>query len=142
MRSARQLGDLGEQIAGAFLSLKGYQVIRKNYRFAGREIDLLVRDGGYLVAVEVKLRRGDRFGRAVEAVDERKLARVQLALAGALSQVYESMTPRVDLVVIDVNEQLDEMVVQHIESAALWNGSVALCSSVAPSQVSYLFLII
>jgi putative endonuclease len=116
VRNTRELGDLGEQIAGAFLNLKGYRVIGRKYRYAGREIDLLVRHGCYLIAVEVKLRRSSQFGRAVEAVDGRKLARIQFALSGALSHTVEPVTPRVDLVVIDMNERLDEMMVKHIEA--------------------------
>ena len=60
----RAVGELGERIASAFLAVKGYEILEKNIRYARREIDILARDGGTLVAVEVKLRRGRRFGKA------------------------------------------------------------------------------
>jgi putative endonuclease len=114
--NTRRLGLLGERIAETFLVLKGYEVLRRNYVFAGREIDLLVRRELHLVAVEVKLRRGTRFGRAVEAVDSRKLARIHVALDNALHRMNEPLRPRVDLVVIDIDRDLSQMIVRHIEA--------------------------
>ena len=113
--NTRELGGLGERIAESFLSLKGFEVVRRNFVYAGREIDLLARKGPFLVAVEVKLRRGGRFGTAIEAIDRRKLSRIQLALSGALSASRKPLVPRVDLVVIDLDGNLDRMVVRHIE---------------------------
>lgn len=114
--STREIGELGERIAESFLRLKGYEILRRNYRFAGREIDLLVRKGARLVAVEVKLRRGRRYGAAVEAVNQRKLARIRAALSGAARGGRESLQPQIDVVVIDLPEKLDEMTVRHIEA--------------------------
>lgn len=112
----REVGELGERIAEAFLVLKGFEIVRRNVVFAGREIDLVARSGSWLVAVEVKLRRGRRFGRAVEAVDRRKLTRIQQALEGVLDRSGSRWFPRVDLVVIDVQDDLSRMTVEHIEA--------------------------
>jgi len=109
--STRQSGDIGERIAAEFLRLKGFELIDANVRFARREVDILARDGGYLVAVEVKLRRGRAFGLAAEAIDARKLARVQTALLGFARETR--LAPRVDVVTIDVDETGDRMVVEH-----------------------------
>lgn len=113
---AKALGRLGERIAAAFLVVKGYEVVWRNYRYAGREIDLIVRRGSTLAAVEVKLRRGGRFGSAIEAVDSRKLSRIRQALAGALASMQGSFEPRIDVVVIDVDETLSQMTIRHIEA--------------------------
>ena len=114
--NTRELGRLGERIAESFLILKGFEVVRRNVVYAGREIDLLVRKGTLLVAVEVKLRRGESFGRAVEAVDQRKLVRVRQALEGVLGCTSQRFVPRVDVVVIDVDSDMSRMIVQHIEA--------------------------
>ncbi|UCG51968.1 MAG: YraN family protein [Candidatus Latescibacterota bacterium] len=114
--STRRIGELGEQIAEAFLEVKGYRILRRNYVCAGREIDLLARIDSFLVAVEVKLRRGARYGRAIEAVDRRKLSRIQLVLSGALGQSSEPLQPRVDVVVIDIDSEMSRMIVRHIEA--------------------------
>lgn len=117
MLNTKEVGDLGERIAGAFLRLKGYEIVRRNYRYAGREIDLVARRGSLLVAVEVKLRRGRRFGKAIEAVDRRKVARIELALNGLLREMRSPLSPRIDLVVIDIDDRSGDMTVRHIESA-------------------------
>ena len=52
MVNTKRIGFLGERIAESFLVIKGYRVLRRNYTFAGREIDLLVRDDSQLIAVE------------------------------------------------------------------------------------------
>jgi putative endonuclease len=114
--NTKALGELGERIAESFLRLKSFEIVRRNYVYAGREIDLLARKGPFLVGVEVKLRRGGRFGSAIEAIDKRKLSRIQLALSGALSVSEKPLVPRVDVIVIDLDGSLDRMVVQHIEN--------------------------
>jgi putative endonuclease len=111
--NTRQFGTWGEQIAAAFLRMKGCEVLDANARFARREVDLVVRDGDALVAVEVKLRRGNRFGSAAEAVDERKLSRLRLALSGLSRDLAPGLSPRIDVVTIDVDESGDRMTVEH-----------------------------
>lgn len=110
----RAVGDLGERIASAFLALKGYEILRTKVRYAGREIDILARDGDALVAVEVKLRRGRRFGRAAEAVDARKLGRVRVALEGIAAAWDTPLAPRIDVVAIDFSEGMVSMAVDHL----------------------------
>jgi putative endonuclease len=109
--STKATGDIGERIAAEFLRLKGFELIDANVRFARREVDILARDGRYLVAVEVKLRRGRGFGVAAEAIDARKLGRVQTALLGLARE--SRLSPRIDVVTIDVDEAGDRMVVEH-----------------------------
>ena len=111
--NTRQHGGWGEQIAAAFLRLQGYEILEANARFARREVDLLARDGVSLVVVEVKLRRGCRFGSAVEAIDARKLSRLRLALAGFARDAGPELVPRIDVVTIDVDATGDRMTVEH-----------------------------
>jgi putative endonuclease len=113
--NTRMLGKLGEEIAAAFLRMKGYRVLARNYVYARREIDLIVARGACLAAVEVKLRRGTTFGRAIEAIDERKLKRLRIALEAFLRSRRERLEPRIDFVVIDVSLDSSEMKVSHLE---------------------------
>jgi putative endonuclease len=114
MVNKRAVGQLGERIASSFLALKGYEILKTNLRYARREIDILARDGDWLVAVEVKLRRGRRYGKAVEAVDARKLGRVRLALEGIVAAWDTPLVPRIDVVAIDFGEDMASMVVDHL----------------------------
>lgn len=47
-------GRKGEEAAEKYLSRRGYQIIDRNFRSQQGEIDLIARDGQYLVFVEVK----------------------------------------------------------------------------------------
>lgn len=52
----RESGIIGEAEALRCLTGQGMKVLEKNYRRAGGEIDLIVRDGDTIVFVEVKAR--------------------------------------------------------------------------------------
>jgi putative endonuclease len=109
------MGELGERIASAFLAVKGYEILQNNVRYARREIDIVAREGGTLVAVEVKLRRGRRYGAAAEAVDRRKIGRVRVALQGILNSSQTDLIPRIDVIAIDIDDDLSGLVLNHIE---------------------------
>jgi putative endonuclease len=52
------------------------KVLARNFRCRSGEIDIVADDGGTVVFVEVKERRGDSHGSAVEAVTPTKRRRV------------------------------------------------------------------
>jgi putative endonuclease len=70
--SNRLIGQAGEAEAERFLRRKGYRILARNLRTSLGELDLVAEDGAVLVFVEVKARRTEDFGGAVEAVHERK----------------------------------------------------------------------
>ncbi len=73
MSAARQqFGELGERIAERWLRRAGWRVLQRRFRSGHRDIDLVVERDGMVAFVEVKARRGDRFGQPVEAVNWRK----------------------------------------------------------------------
>ena len=59
---APRKGALQEGQAAKFLEGKGYQVLQKNYYSPFGEIDLVARQGRYLVFVEVKYRKDSKGG--------------------------------------------------------------------------------
>ena len=63
----RESGIIGEAEALRCLTGQGMKVLEKNYRRAGGEIDLIVRDGDTIVFVEVKARTSPRFGAPEDA---------------------------------------------------------------------------
>ena len=75
----RALGKAYEEKAAAFLESRGYEILERNFSSPGGEIDLIARDGQYLVFVEVKYRATDRFGAPSQAVDARKQERIRKA---------------------------------------------------------------
>lgn len=60
-------------MAESFLLQKGYEIIEKNYFSRSGELDMVAREGGCLVFVEVKYRKNRELGTPEEAVDQRKI---------------------------------------------------------------------
>lgn len=73
-----QTGKLGEEIAREFLEKKGYKIIEQNYKTKYGEIDLVMRKGKELIAVEVRTKRGDMFGSPEESLTKKKLRKIWL----------------------------------------------------------------
>lgn len=90
---AKELGAAGEEAAARFLAAKGYLILTRGYRKRGGEIDLIARDGQYLVFVEVKSRRGASFGRPAEAVTPYKQKRILRMAALYLQQTGQWEKP-------------------------------------------------
>lgn len=72
----KSLGDFGEKYARAHLVKSGYVILATNVRLASGEIDIVAQDGEELGVVEVRTRRGDRFGSPEESVTLAKLERL------------------------------------------------------------------
>ena len=72
----RAIGAEYENLACEYLIQHGYQILHRNFRCRQGEIDMIARDKGYLVFIEVKYRRNEREGDPAEAVDARKQARI------------------------------------------------------------------
>lgn len=81
MTVARQrLGRAGEELAAEHLRRRGYRIVARNARTRDGELDIVARDGGALVFVEVKtMREGTLAGpeRPVLAVGPRKRLRLR-----------------------------------------------------------------
>jgi len=73
------VGERGEMIAWDYLKKQGYEIVEKNYRCSLGEMDVVAKEKGQLVFVEIKTRRTDRFGLPEEAVHlakQKKLIRL------------------------------------------------------------------
>jgi len=74
----KAVGKAGEDAAEAYLRQAGFAVEARNWRCRSGEIDLIAREGGVLVFVEVRSRSNPtRFGTAIEAVTPRKCRQVR-----------------------------------------------------------------
>lgn len=71
-KSKRQQGASFEQQARLFLQSKGLTFIAANQHFKCGELDLIMQDGKTIVFVEVRQRKNDHFGSAIESVDWHK----------------------------------------------------------------------
>lgn len=106
------LGGRGEDLAAAWYEEQGYQVLERNWRCAGGELDVVARRGRTTVFCEVKTRSSAAFGSPAEAVTPAKQARVRRLAARWLA----SGSRRPGLVRFDVASVLDGQL-QVIEAA-------------------------
>lgn len=102
-QNKRMTGSRYEELAAAFLAGQGIRILERNYRRKSGEIDLIAKDGAYLVFVEVKYRANEAAGFALEAIDPKKAAQVRRIAALYLAEKhYPEETPcRFDAVGID-----------------------------------------
>ena len=94
----RLLGRWGEALAADWLRTRGCRVLEANWRCRFGEIDLIVREGGFLCFVEVKLRKSAAYGQAGEFVDRRKQERLRTSAELYLAQNPTQLQPRFDVV--------------------------------------------
>lgn len=109
----RTLGTAWEEQAAQFLKREGCEILEKNFRGKRGEIDLIVRDGRYLVFVEVKYRKNAESGLPEEAVDYRKQRTIsRVAQEYLLKHRLPETTPcRFDVVAVCDNR------IRHIRNA-------------------------
>lgn len=99
----RDLGRLGEKLACRELVRRGYTILETRARCRVGEIDIVARDGKFLVFVEVKTRRGDFYGHPSEAVGWRKQKKlIRLARAYAARKRLSAMVFRFDVVGVEM----------------------------------------
>lgn len=65
-------GAIGEALASKQMIRMGYEILERNYRAEGGEIDIIAKKDTYIVFTEVKYRTGREKGEPCEAVDRRK----------------------------------------------------------------------
>ena len=85
----QRLGRWGEDRAAAWYAQRGWEILDRNWRCAGGEIDLVLRREGTLVFCEVKTRSGTAYGTASEAVDRRKQQRLRRLAVQWLHQHHD-----------------------------------------------------
>ena len=99
--NSQELARSGEDAAVALLVERGYEIVGRNVRMPGGEIDVVARDGATIVFVEVKARRSQRYGSALGAVDARK-RRTLRKLAAEWMQLFAPRAyARFDVVAAD-----------------------------------------
>ena len=119
MSEKKERGDWGEERAALYLRLHGYRVVERNFRCRQGEIDVIARKGGFIVFVEVKLRKNADFGEAREFVIYRKQQRVIRAAELWLVKNGCELQPRFDVIEIYAPKGTDTVfpTIRHLENA-------------------------
>ena len=117
-RSRLNIAKIGESLAAEHLKARGCKILAQNYRAGRGEIDIIVRDGEFIVFVEVKTRRSLRFGLPQEAVTIQKQRQIsKIALAYLQSHNLLDAPCRFDVIAIHLSPQLELLKLEQIESA-------------------------
>ncbi|MBI5422079.1 YraN family protein [Candidatus Peregrinibacteria bacterium] len=101
---SKQFGKHGEGLAADFLKKEGYEILGRNYRKRGGEIDIIAFDPSHreIVFVEVKSRRNRAFGGPEEAISDQKIRKMAETAELWLSENgKEKEEWRVDLIGIE-----------------------------------------
>lgn len=106
------LGREGEELAAEFLKKKGYRIVGKNYRTVFGEIDIIAKDRGVIVFVEVKTRADIGFAYPFEAVNKKKREKIRKTATCYLKHLTKEVPARFDILSIyfrDGKRQIDHL---------------------------------
>jgi putative endonuclease len=119
MDRRKQVGHQGEALAASYLTTKGFSILHRNWRCKSGELDIVAEMGQTLVFVEVRTRRGTRYGTAAESITPAKQARlVELAQTFLQESNRSPQSWRIDVVAIQLGAGLPR--IDHIENAVGW----------------------
>lgn len=111
------LGRRGEDLAAQHLMAKGYQILARNWRCGGGELDLVAREGNCLAMVEVRTRRGQKLGTPEESVTEAKQARLVALGQAYVQEVGWPGDWRIDVIAIEMDRRGRLLRLEHYENA-------------------------
>lgn len=115
MKDHIELGKTGEAIAVALLESKGYWILERNWRLGKEEIDIIARDGNFIVIVEVKTRTSNIFTEPEASVTKSK-QRILIRTANAyVNYRRQHGEVRFDIITILVRPEGEE--INHIVDA-------------------------
>ena len=117
MAEHNDLGKLGEEIAVKYLTDKGYEILERNWHNVHKEVDIIAKDGRFLVIVEVKTRQTNAYGEPDIAVTRQKQRMLISAANAYLFRNKLDLETRFDIISIVFNN--GEPVIDHIEDPFL-----------------------
>ena len=114
MENKRKIGLYYEDMAVDYLKRNGYQILDRNYRIRGGELDIVAQMDGMLVICEVKYRSSLAQGNPFEAVDMRKQKQISKVTVHYLVKHGYGMDTAIRFDVIGIWGNGD---VEHIKNA-------------------------
>ncbi len=72
----QRYGQASEERAARYLKKRGYTIVCRNYRAPCGEIDIIAKEDGTLVFVEVKARNTDTYGGAKVSINRAKMQKI------------------------------------------------------------------
>lgn len=100
-----ETGRLGEEIALRYLENQGYIIRETNWIHRHKEVDIIAQEGADIVFVEVKTRRSEAYGRAMQAVDTTKRANLIVAANSYMQAIGQNLNARFDIIAIEFDTE-------------------------------------
>jgi putative endonuclease len=115
MSDHMELGRKGEELAAKYLTEKGFRILERNWRRGKNEIDIIARDGRYIVIVEVKTRESNALAEPETAVTREK----QKALIRAANSyvMYKNLVDEVRFDIVSIIISKGKELINHIPDA-------------------------
>ena len=114
----RALGNRGETLAAQKLQSLGYTIHERNWRCAVGELDIVAEKDDMLIFVEVRTRRGDRFGTPEESITPAKRAKlIEVAWTYLDEHDAEDRNWRIDVVAVEVGSRGEVVRIDVLENA-------------------------
>ena len=111
------VGSRGEELAAAFLVGNGFELIERNFRCKGGEVDIVAKDGTTLVFIEVKSRTTLSYGVPQLAVTPFKQRQISKAALTWLARNHRHDSPaRFDVIAILLGRDYQHKI-EHIKNA-------------------------
>jgi putative endonuclease len=116
-KNKRDIGKEGEEIAAKFLVQKGFEILARNYQYGHGEIDIVAKDKGVLVFIEVKTRLNLEFAEPEYAINKKKIQQIKkMAELYLFDKEIEEAYCRFDVVAI-LLEDISNPIITHYENA-------------------------
>jgi len=112
----QQIGKVGEKAVVRYLKKKGIKILEQNFRCPVGEIDIIVKDKGTIVFVEVKTRRSLSYGSARLAITSKKQRKLSMAALYYL-KTNRQMDQRARFDVVTVLSTGEKPWIDHIQNA-------------------------
>lgn len=128
IHARRRLGDTGETLAVQTLTTAGLTILARNWRCEAGEIDIVAQETGpdftvdaaqtvWLVLVEVRTRRGNAYGTAIQSITPRKAAKLREVAAHYVQSAGWPGPWRIDVVAVQMDTGGRLLAIEHIRHA-------------------------
>lgn len=122
----KKRGDFGENQACFKLEESGYNIVRRNYRRKGGEIDIIAENDKFLIFAEVKTRKENSMISGFSAIDIKKQTNIIQTAQLYLIENPTDKAVRFDAVQVVIREnhlnQFQTVSIDYIENAFEANG--------------------
>lgn len=111
-----ELGKKGENLAFDFLLTSGYTILETNWKSGKAEIDIIAKDNGILVFIEVKTRSNNKHGHPEESVTLQKQKLLSSAASRYMELIDHNWEVRFDIIsIVYVSDQ--DFTLEHYKDA-------------------------